>query len=138
MKSRKHARPSWHELCHERREDDGINPRDLRKSRNPSTPHQLGPLCKQAARCLRLALAGCADDALRDLMVLRVAPAPDASRLRVQVCRFSASAEGDEALVESRLVRLEGYLRAQIAEAVIRKRVPSLVFELVPTPGGGP
>ena len=42
-------------------------------------------LCRQVADTLQLALGDCGDDVLRDLHVVRVVPAPDASQLLVIV-----------------------------------------------------
>ena len=42
-------------------------------------------LCRQVADTLSLALGDCGDDCLRDLHVVRVVPAPDASQLLVIV-----------------------------------------------------
>lgn len=85
-------------------------------------------LCREVERTLACALGECADELLRDLIVIAVEPAPDAGRLSV---RFGASSVADAALVLERLEKLKGHLRAEVARAVVRKRAPELAFEVV-------
>jgi hypothetical protein len=67
--------------------------RSLRRSRAPGAGTDSFPvstharkdlqLCRQVAETLQLVLGDCGDDVLRDLHVVRVVPAPDASQLLV-------------------------------------------------------
>ncbi len=91
-------------------------------------------LCKEVERTLGYALPACGDAAVRDLVVVAVAPAPDASRLVVTLAP-SSSLELDVAVVNERLQRVRGFLRAEIAAAIQRKRTPELAFHIVPLGG---
>jgi ribosome-binding factor A len=77
-------------------------------------------------------LAGeCGDDALRDLLVESVVPAPNSSRLLVTLVLGPgvATVAAEDVLVC--LHRAQGLLRAEVAAAINRKRVPELTFRLV-------
>jgi ribosome-binding factor A len=90
-------------------------------------------LCRQVADTLQLALGDCGDDVLRDLHVVRVVPAPDASQLLVIV----GSAPGDlpppPGDVLGRLKDRTSWLRGEVAHAITRKRAPALLFEYLAT-----
>lgn len=85
-------------------------------------------LCRQVLEAIQTGLAGqCGDDFLQSLWVSSVDPAPDASRLAVTVI----PPEGGN--LREALARLEGargLLRAIVASAIHRKRVPELVFRV--------
>ena len=83
-------------------------------------------LCHQVARALSYALSMSNEPILRSVILSHVEPAPDASRLLVYVS-FSAE-EFDPAEVVATLRKAKGYLRAEIAQATHRKRVPELDF----------
>ena len=93
--------------------------------------HKTAQLCRQVFRAVSLALAECADDVLRELVVHDVEPAPDASRLLVRV-GFSASVVAADvtgvADVLGRLGQASGFLRREVATAITRKRAPELMF----------
>lgn len=92
--------------------------------------HKTAQLCRQVFRAVSLALAECADDVLRELIVHDVEPAPDASRMLVRV-GFSASVAADVtgvADVLGRLGQASGFLRREVATAITRKRAPELMF----------
>ena len=120
--------------------------RSLRRPRSPDagTDSFPGPtharkdlqLCRQVAETLQLVLGDCGDDVLRDLHVVRVVPAPDASQLLVIV----GSAPGETpAAARDVLDRLHAHaagFRAEVAHAITRKRAPALLFEyLAAVPG---
>ena len=89
-------------------------------------------LCRQVERALSLALAGeCGDDVLRDLCVHDVTPADDGNHL---IVRLSVPASLSLADVLERLERSRPRLRALVAQAITRKRVPELSF--IPVPAG--
>ena len=114
--------------------EDGIDPRYLAQM----TGRRRGPgrkslqLCEQVAQTLSLVLASECDDAvLRDLLVSEVVPAPDASHLLVTL-RLAPSAEAwSAAEVLERLERQSTRLRAEIASAIHRRRVPQLTYRLM-------
>lgn len=136
MNTRKNRSASWRKLCHELREDDGIDPKDLKKHPRADRPSRQGALCKQIERSLQLALAGCADEAIRELVVLGAEPTAGANRVVVRVALASDVPGVDEPTLRARLDRLRGYLRSQIARDLTRKRVPDLGFDIAPITGG--
>lgn len=86
-------------------------------------------LCRQAREALSEALATLDDGVLMDVWVAAVEPAPDGSRLAV-IVQAPRDAPLDE--VRARLDRVAGYLRAEVAGAIHRKRAPTLVFQVLP------
>jgi ribosome-binding factor A len=122
--------------CHVLHEDDGVDPRLLRRAgRLADGTHATDRLCGQVARLLTLALAGLsADEALPSCHVVTVGPAPDASRLRVVVAPFEVAAVPAAVLAWLEAVRPR--LRAELAAGLHRRRVPDLVFAVARE--GGP
>lgn len=102
-----------------------------RASAGASDDHKTMQLCRQVAVTLDEVLAECGDTLLQGLRVLNVEPAPDVSRLRVTL-----AADGEPAetlpLVENHLARASAHLRAEVAQAITRKRAPSLVYFIAP------
>jgi ribosome-binding factor A len=99
--------------------------------RSRRTDWKTAQLCRQAERAAALTLSelsGC--EALAASAVATVAPAPDASRLRVTVVlppgRTSAEREEAAAALRSRA----GLFRAEVARAICRKRAPEIVFDV--------
>jgi ribosome-binding factor A len=118
--------------------DDGIDPSLFFEPRNDArAERKIQQLCKEVERTLSYALGGCNDEALRQLVITGVEPAPDASRLLVTLCLTSAIFNLDVDELMERLKRTRGFLRAEIAAALQRKRTPELAFRLVP-PGEAP
>lgn len=96
---------------------------------SPTADRKLKQLCREVFRVLVQVVPGGLDDlVLQAVSLVDVVPAPDASRLAVQV-HIAAGADHDEVAV--RLQRLKGHLRSEIAAAIQRKRTPDLVFEVV-------
>jgi ribosome-binding factor A len=86
-------------------------------------------LCRQAAQALRTTLSGeCADEVLQDLEVASVDPAPEGAVLVVGVVAGGRS----PVEVLDRLERAKGLLRSAVARAISRKRVPDLLFRILP------
>lgn len=88
---------------------------------------KVAQLCQQASEALSLALACSADAVLRDLSVVSVSPAPDASRLLVTV-EAEDGVEHDRILDKLQVAR--GYLRSEVAGAIHRKKTPELMFRM--------
>ncbi len=86
-------------------------------------------LCRQVQEALGEALSSLDDSVLTDVWIDGVEPAPDASRLAVLL---RVSRDVDPERVKERLGRVSGYLRTEVAQAITRKRVPTLVFEVLP------
>lgn len=85
-------------------------------------------LCRQVQEAVSEALAGIDDDVLLDVWVCNVEPAPDAGRLAI-ILEAPARIAPDEVLV--RIEKFAGYLRAEVAGAITRKRVPTLTFRVM-------
>ena len=89
-------------------------------------------LCAQARRALEFAIGSeCRDEALQNLVLVDVIPDPTVRRLRVWLRGPAEMNEEDRAHRLRRLVAARGFLRAQVAGAIHRKRTPELVFELL-------
>ena len=86
-------------------------------------------LCRQVREAVGEALAVLDDDVLLDVWVCDVTPAPDASRLAVLV---RGPRDRPPELVKERLERVSAYLRTEVAQAITRKRAPTLTFEILP------
>jgi ribosome-binding factor A len=113
-------------------EQDG----DEHPSRPGPTAHRKDlQLCRQVAERLQLTLGDCGDDLLRDLHVVQVVPAPDATQLLVIVGPGPGESGADPHEVVARLKARAGALRAEVARAITRKRAPALLFDCaIPTP----
>src|SRR5688572_7448850 len=133
MTTRKRSEDVLRALCGQVFEDDGVNPRRERDGGDGESRRAAGrkdlALCKQVMRALNDAL-------LRELAVLNVAPDPDASRVRVYVEPSAVAARAGASAVLEALGRAGGFLRTQVAQAITRKRVPTLVFTLTAEKGG--
>jgi ribosome-binding factor A len=95
---------------------------------SPGFDRKVGQLCREVERTLAAAFAAADDPLVASLTVAEVAPAPDRAHLLVRVLAADA-ALADEIL--ERLRRMQGYLRAEIAAAVNRKKTPFLSFLVV-------
>jgi ribosome-binding factor A len=84
-------------------------------------------LCREVYRVLTSVLLD--DPILDEVTILDVEPAPDGSRLAVQVI---APAGADREEIRLAFERAKGHLRDEIAAAIQRKRTPDLVFEVMP------
>ncbi len=85
-------------------------------------------LCRQVHEALGYALPALRDEVLRDLWVISVEPAPDGARLCAMVEAPRGAAVED---VMARLDRAAGLLRTEVAQAITRKRTPTLAFRVV-------
>lgn len=117
--------------CDQLNEDDGVDPRRWHKP--PATrggQRKTRQLCSQVANALSLILASEFDDeVLLGLTVLAVEPAPNGSQLLVKLHHEGADIADGEVL--RRLLQATGFIRAEVAAAITRKRAPQLVFRLI-------
>jgi len=109
------------------------------KSKSGRDDRKTQQLCRQVERTLSLALSGGFGDlVLSELMVESVVPAPDATRLLVNLRRISAGESGNRDAnvsdIYQRLERISGALRHEVAQAITRKRAPELMFRIVAEP----
>jgi ribosome-binding factor A len=84
------------------------------------------------------ALAASPDPVLRDLQVLSAVPAPDSSRFLVTVASLRRLTPDEAVAILERLQAVAASLRAEVASAISRRKVPLLAFNLAPErPGPG-
>lgn len=110
--------------------DDGSDPR---RSSGRDDDHgrlrKLRQLCGQVARELSHALSWeLSDPFLLSVVVVRVEPAPDASRLRIFVSAMDPAVAERRDEVLARLQAAAGHLRAAVAAGIHRARTPTLCF----------
>jgi ribosome-binding factor A len=87
-------------------------------------------LCEQVAQTLAGALTESEEDVLRDLLVVEVLPAPDASHLMVTLALAPSAPARAPAEVLEHLQRHEPRLRGEVAAAIRRRRTPQLTYRL--------
>jgi ribosome-binding factor A len=133
MKRRKASRKDLLSSCSEIGPDDNVDPRTFFEDRcEKKTNRKAIQLCGEVAKTLSFALAWeMRDDRLSLLQVDSVVPAPDSTRLLVTVS-LAPSAGGDvqSEEIQDGLRRATGKLRALVAAAIHRRRVPDLAFHL--------
>ncbi len=115
--------------------ENDVDPSDFfaPQNRGQKMNRKARQLCGQVAETLSYVLGGeCNDDVLRNLLVVAVDPAPDASQLAVTVCQDPPSDAVPPAEVLARLAAAAGKLRAAVATAITRKRAPKLLFRVLP------
>lgn len=91
-------------------------------------------LCRQVAETIDGVLASSDDDLIRDLQVLSVEPAPDASRLLVTVRPIAPGADYAVIPVLGRLTEFAGEIRSEVAGAITRRKCPNLAFQVTLDP----
>jgi len=85
-------------------------------------------VCRQVFDALTYALAELDDRVIDELVLVSVTPAPNASR--VQVNLVPAHAGVDREAARARLAQVAADLREEVAAELTRKRVPELVFHV--------
>ncbi len=120
------------DLAAELSQEDGSDPKAFHDRRMTARELRQGPgrkglqLCRQVKDVLTVALAGCADEVLRDLTVVVVEPAPHTGRLMVTV---AGPAPAD--VTGRHLAIAAAMLRREVARAIHRRKTPELVFHVV-------
>jgi ribosome-binding factor A len=112
---------------------DGVDPRLEPREGPTKVPNRKAlQLCAQVAETLSFVLAGeCDDDLLRELCVESVVPAPTSARMLVTLSLAGLGTEVPRDEVEQRLQRVRLRLRAEVASAIHRRKVPDLLFNLI-------
>ena len=133
MTRKRFSKKQMQSLCGEVHSDDGVDPNEFfRPSRKRSGDHRkVQQLCRQVADTLSLVLGGEFGDELRDLRIVAVRPAPDASQLLVLVAPVVAGGSIDPDAVRASLAAAAGRLRSEVAAAITRRRAPKLLFQYV-------
>ena len=129
MVSRRSSMELMKSLCDEVREDDGVDPRFFKKrEQTKRSDKRTWQLCAQVRRCLELAVPEiAAGRGIPFCCVHAVVPAPDASRLRVEIVTDAACRETTRVALRDRL----GHLRQEVARSIHRKRVPELMLVVI-------
>lgn len=133
MNRKRFSKKQMQLLCGEVHSDDGVDPTEFfRPTRKSNSNHRkTQQLCHQVADTLSLVLSGEFGEELRDLRVVAVTPAPDATQLLVLVAPAIAGSTVDPDVVIARLAAVEGRLRSEVAMAITRRRAPKLLFQFV-------
>ncbi|MHC4512654.1 MAG: ribosome-binding factor A [Planctomycetota bacterium] len=98
------------------------------------TDRKTRQLCAQVRRTLSHFLClEARDQVLQSLLVESVQPAPDATHLAV-VVSVPKDLELPQEDILARLTKVKGVLRSELAQAVSRRKVPDLSFQLVRSP----
>ena len=120
-------------LCGELHPDDGLDPTEFFRPRRKldSSRRKTRQLCHQVAETLSLVLSGEFDDELRELRIVSVTPAPDASQLLVLVAPAVAGNNLNPDAVLAKLGLASARLRSEAAAAITRRRAPKLLFQFV-------
>lgn len=129
----KRSRRILRTLCAELGAEDGADPRVyLRRDGGRRAPkHKDRQLARQVAEAIDALLAGStADPVLNALAVLAVEPAPDSATLLVTVSPRDPANATASALILDHLARASGWLRAEVAAAITRKRAPTLLYQV--------
>lgn len=129
MPSRKISRRELLSSCAELGGEDGRDPLFDRREGIGKVPNRKAlQLCAQVARTLMGVFADCGDDALRDLIIESVTPAPNAGRLLVTV---RPAVVMETAVVLEHLERARAKLRSEAVAAIHRRRAPDLLFRVL-------
>lgn len=118
------------QLCLEVGEEDGVNPRVLKKKTacKPKSHKDL-QLCKEARRVFSLVLSDAINRTLlHGLQVLSVTPELDGQVLRITVGYDGVNLEVTDSEVIAELKQMQGVFRCALAQAVNRRHTPRLTF----------
>jgi ribosome-binding factor A len=106
--------------CDEFLPGDGLDPRYDKNHTGKVANRKAMQLCSQVRDSLNLS------EAMRDLYVESVIPAPDSTQLLVTVIT-----ENDVDSTTRNLNNAIGFLRSEVASYINRKRVPNIKFNIV-------
>ncbi len=122
--------------CDKIYEDDGIDPRLLRKNVYRIKKSNRGyRLCKQISDVLSILFSGaCNDERLCTLGIESVEPAPDTSCLRITVFPLYSTPQPDPEAILLFLETAKSFLRKEVASEISRRRVPDFTFRVIVDP----
>jgi ribosome-binding factor A len=93
--------------------------------------HKTAQLCKQVLETLEMVLAEQEDEILQGLHVASVEAGPDATQLLVTLTPGPGlEATADPLAILERLHAAAGDLRTEVASAITRRRVPTLLYRI--------
>jgi ribosome-binding factor A len=133
MNRKRFSKKKMQSLCGEIHSDDGVDPTEFfRPTRKSNSNHRKAQqLCHQVADTLSLVLSGEFGEELRDLRIVAVTPAPDASQLLVLIAPAIVGSNIDPDAVVAKLAVVAGRLRGEVAASITRRRAPKLLFHFV-------
>ncbi len=133
MNSKIHSKKNIESLCAEIGPEDGVNLRKFfNKQTNRRANRKAHQLCKQIQLTLNMTLSGELNDpALGNLIVDRVEPVPESSHLLIVFTFADALESFNPVETLQSLQKASGFLRAEAAKAIHRKRVPEFSFRLL-------
>ena len=137
MKEKKETLRDWQRVCDSLSPEDGIPSTMLerqqrRRSRRGKADHRALQLCKQVHLAIEGSLAcDCTHPVLQDVLVTSVQPVAGGAAMLVTLTLPQATLPALDTAHQA-LVAEEGVLRAAVAAAIHRKRVPTLRFRVVP------
>ena len=82
-------------------------------------------LCAQVRDAVALVVAESTDPLLSGAWVMEAVPAPHIGHLQIMV---AVGAEGDVDAIHAKLVAMSGLVRSEVADAIHRKKTPTLSF----------
>lgn len=104
----------------------------IQRDRSSKQERKDAQLCSEVEEIITLALLDSADERLRQLQVCSVEAKAHGSCLVVSVVPTGRPEATEMEKTQTVLDNARGWLRQQIAQEVNRKRVPELVFLVVP------
>lgn len=136
MSPRSRKRPNSRQLralCADLSPEDGVDPRHLTRDGGSQTDRRkTWQLCSQVRDVLRLILSSAVNERLQCLDVREVLPAPSDSQLLVLLAAYDPLSEQERVETIESLRDAAGWLRAEVATSITRKRAPRLELQLLP------
>jgi len=144
MSSHSSKRPNSRQLralCADLSPEDGVDPRDLvrgvfggglRSGDSQPDRRKTWQLCSQVRDALRLILGEAVNERLQGLDVREVLPTPNDSQLLVLLASYDPLTEQEHVEAVEALQAAAGWLRAEVATSITRKRAPRLELQLLP------
>lgn len=113
--------------------EDGVDPKEALRQRAVRKPDRKAQqLCRQVEHAINFALASELNcDAVRDLIVASVSPAPASYHLLVILTPPEAVTEMQAAELECLLARFKGKIRWIISASIHRKKTPDITLRVV-------
>ena len=133
----KRKKPVSDSLASEKREGDGIDPREEKKSEQNRTRrgkpnYAVLRLAKQIGDTLTVSIGKSKDPILSSFVVNAVEPSPSGTSFVVQVFSSNPELEYEPREIKAILKDEKPRLRADVANTVKRKKAPDFTFDVLP------
>lgn len=115
--------------------DDGLDPRyDAKEaSSGPRIDRKGAQLCAQVRRTLEFVVPEVLASTSWGVLVLDVQPSPNTSHLLVLLQSTVPLSDEDRLALEQEVARYSGPIRTAVAQAINRRKTPSLTFRVIPS-----